>query len=286
MRVDVAVIGAGTMGAGIAQTAVTAGLSVVLYDVFPRALDRAAGRIALGLTRMVDGGKLSAEERSSALGRFSTVASLDDIAAATFVIEAVPEDLDLKRAVFRSVSQVCAADTVLATNTSSLSITKIAGSASFPERVAGMHFFNPVPVMRLVEVIPARQTSAATIERVAALATTLGKTPVRAKDTPGFIVNRVTRHFYGEALRAHAEGVPVEIVDRIMKDAGGFKMGPFELMDLIGIDVSFAVTRSIFDAFFGDSRYRPHPLQEQMIDAGMLGRKTGRGFYPYDSDNS
>ena len=281
---ELAVVGAGTMGAWIAQVALAHGLAVPLYDAFPRAVERGAGRVRAGLDRSVERGRLTANEKEAALDRLATTTGLDDLAPAPFVIEAAPEDLTLKRALFEALDRVCAPQAILATNTSSLSVTKVAAATSRPERVAGMHFFNPVPAMALVEVVAGHVTGEETLARVTALAERLGKRPVRVKDTPGFIVNRVARPFYGEPLRILAEGADVATIDRIMRAGGNFKIGPFELMDLIGIDVNFAVTKSVYEAFFGEPRYRPHPIQERMVDAGALGRKTGQGFYTYTGE--
>ncbi len=278
----VGVVGAGTMGAGIAQLAAGAGLAVTLYDVTDELLERGLGRIRAGYERAVGRGRLALDERDAALARLATTTRLDDLAAAGVVIEAAPEDLALKRQLFAQLDRICAPDAILASNTSSLSITAIAGATARPERVAGMHFFNPAPVLPLVEVISGRATSDATADAVVALAERLGKTPVRARDTPGFIVNRVARPFTGEALRIVGErlAAPSE-VDRIAR-AAGFRMGPFELMDLVGIDVNFAVHQAVYEATFQEPRYRPHPLQARMVEAGALGQKTGRGFYRYE----
>jgi len=279
---DLVVVGAGTMGAGIAQTALVHGLRVALFDAMQDALPQARQRILHGIRRMVENDRLPPEQLETLLDRLVLAKSPADFRQAPFVIEAAPEDLALKRAVFAELDAECYPEAILATNTSSLSVTRVAAATTRPQRVAGMHFFNPPTVMALVEVVGGHLTSPAVIEAVAAMARRLGKTPVIAKDTPGFIVNRVGRHFYGEALRIMAEGVEPRQIDSVLREVAGFKMGPFQLMDLIGIDVNLTVTRSIFEAFQGDPRYRPHPIQENMVDADLLGRKTGRGFYEYD----
>jgi 3-hydroxybutyryl-CoA dehydrogenase len=279
-QIDLAIVGAGTMGTGIAQIAVRSGLSVLLYDLDDDGLRRAETRVRSHIERLVEKGRL--DSSAAALAGLRTTQLLDDLGAAPFVIEAVPEDLELKAAVWHQVGQICTPNAILATNTSSLSVTRLAAQVPWPERFVGMHFFNPVPAMALVEVVSGLRTSGQTVEQVVTLARRLGKTPIRARDTPGFIVNRVARSFYGESVRILAEGVPAETVDRIMRDGCGFKMGPFELIDLIGLDVNLAVTTSIFEAMYGDPRYRPHPMQRRMVDAGLLGRKSGQGFYRYE----
>jgi 3-hydroxybutyryl-CoA dehydrogenase len=281
----IGVIGAGTMGAGIAQVAAQSGYPVVLYDIQQDFVDRGLGGIRKALQGRVDKGKLTAEEMAATLGRIQPATARDALAPAAVIIEAAPESLALKSELFQALDKLCGPDTILASNTSSLSITALGTAAGRPERVVGMHFFNPAPVMALVEVIAGARTDPAVAASVTELAQAMGKTPVQARDTPGFIVNRVARPFYGEALRMLGEQLlPVDELDRLIRLAG-FRMGPFELMDLIGIDVNFAVTESVYSAFFAEPRYRPHPIQRRMVDAGMIGRKAGRGFYVYDGDS-
>jgi 3-hydroxybutyryl-CoA dehydrogenase len=283
MASKIAVLGAGTMGAGIAQLAAQQGFEVLLYDIKDEFVQRGVSNIRSALQGRVDKGKLSQEEMEGIVGRISTTTTRDDAASADFVIEAAPEDLALKREIFSTLARLSSPGTVLASNTSSLSITSIAAASERPESVVGMHFFNPAPVMPLVEVIAGARTSAVVSQAVAQLARDLGKTPVLAADSPGFIVNRVARPFYGESLKMLGEGFAgVAQIDSAMRSAG-FRMGPFELMDLIGIDINFAVTRSVYEAFFGEPRYRPHPIQQRMVEGGTLGRKSGRGFYSYEN---
>jgi len=280
------VLGAGTMGAGIVQVGAEAGLEVVLHDPLPGASQRALERIAGFLGRKVDRGQLSADARTAAMARISEVDGLERLAGADVIVEAIPEELDLKREVFRRLDAAAAESAILATNTSSLSVARIAAATSRPERVAGMHFFNPVPLMALVEVVSAPRTApdvAATLEE---LARTMGKTPVRVTDTPGFIVNRVARPYYLEALRMLGDGAAgIQEIDAAMREVG-FRMGPFELMDAIGLDINLAVSESIFTQSFDDPRYRPHPIQRSLVDAGRLGRKTDGGFYDYGPDGA
>jgi 3-hydroxybutyryl-CoA dehydrogenase len=278
----IAVLGAGTMGAGIAQVAAQAGFPTLLYDIKQEFIDSGLGRVKSFLTGSRERGKLSAEQEQDILDRFTISTKLEDCQGATLVIEAAPEKLDLKRDIFKQLDSICAPETLLASNTSSFSVTAIAAGTKHQERVLGLHFFNPPPLMALVEVIQGDRTSAATIEKATELMRAMGKTPARAKDTPGFIVNRVARPFYNEGLRILGDGdATVETIDRIMKEAGNFRMGPFELMDLIGNDINFAATESLYRSFFEDPRFRPSPIQQRMVMGNNLGRKTGRGFYTY-----
>jgi 3-hydroxybutyryl-CoA dehydrogenase len=278
----IGIIGAGTMGAGIAHVSALSGFTVLLHDVSDAALESARSRIAKDMQSGVDKQKLSPQEMAEGLGRLQFHASLNGLRQADLVIEAALERLELKRDLFQQLESVCSETALLASNTSSLSITSIASGMAHPERVLGMHFFNPVPRMKLVELIRGYSTDEGVLEAATKFVKLLGKVPVTAKDSPGFIVNRIARPFYGEALRLLGEGVAsVEDIDRIVRLEGGFKMGPFELMDLIGIDVNFAVTKSMYEQTFGEPRYRPHIIQKTMVEAKLLGRKTKRGFYGY-----
>lgn len=278
----VAVIGAGTMGSGIAQVAAQAGHAVQLFDTRPEAVATAMASLELTFTKLVEKGKLGADEAKAVRARITPCTDLKELAGSHLVIEAIVEDLGIKRTLFTQLEALVSAECILATNTSSLAVTAIAGTCRNPERVIGLHFFNPAPLMPLVEVVPGIATGPELSGRCAELMKAWGKVPVVCKDTPGFIVNRVARPFYGEALRIHEEGIAdMATIDHAMRSVGGFKMGPFELMDLIGNDINFAVTKSVFEAFFYDPRYRPSITQQRQVESGRLGRKTGRGYYDH-----
>jgi 3-hydroxybutyryl-CoA dehydrogenase len=278
------IVGAGTMGSGIAAVAARAGLTVILHDANPDALARAAEMIREGVKRNPPTDAGDARDPAAVLSRLTYAPAMEQLSPAGAVIEAASEDLAVKSDLFRSLDRIVPSPAILATNTSSLSVTTLSRVVTNPDRVVGMHFFNPPARMDLVEIVRGGFTSSPTIDAAIALAVAMRKTPVVCRDTPGFIVNRVARPFYGEALRLLGEGVaPFEQIDDIVTRSGGFPMGPFALMDLIGIDINFAVTTSVYEQFFHEPRFRPHPIQRRMVEAGTLGRKTGRGFYDYPS---
>ncbi|BAU84540.1 3-hydroxybutyryl-CoA dehydrogenase precursor [Streptomyces laurentii] len=278
----VAVVGTGTMGQGIAQVALTAGHSVRLYDSAPGRAEEAVAAVAGRLERLVAKGRLGAAERDAALDRLHPAAELAGLADAALVVEAIVERLDVKQGLFADLEKVVGDDTVLATNTSSLSVTAIAGGLRRPGRFVGLHFFNPAPLLPLVEVVSGHATDPDTATRAYETMRGWGKTPVRCADTPGFIVNRIARPFYAEALRVFEEGgADPATIDAALRESGGFKMGPFELTDLIGQDVNEAVTRSVWESFFQDPKFTPSLAQRRLVESGRLGRKSGHGWFPY-----
>jgi len=284
----VGVVGAGTMGQGIAQIASTFGHQVYLYDAYPDQLGSAKHALRKILQRQVEKDRMTQEEVDGIMDRIHFVEDLTDFDKCGLVIEAVVEDLDIKQDVFQRIEGIVPHDCILATNTSSLSIASISSALKKPNRFLGIHFFNPAPIMPLVEIVPGITTTQETSKTARKLVDDWGKTTVLAKDTPGFIVNRVARPFYSEAIRQLEEGVAdVPTIDWAMKEIGGFRMGPFELMDFIGHDVNYKVTETVFEEFFYDPRFKPSFTQKRMVEAGYLGKKSGRGFYDYgdEADN-
>jgi 3-hydroxybutyryl-CoA dehydrogenase len=278
----IGVLGAGSMGTGIAQVAATFGHSVVLFDSNIKAVEKAISEMEKSLSKLVEKGKMSLSDKDALLSRIITSNKIEDYAGAELIIEAIIENLDVKKSVFSKMESIVSDDCILASNTSSLSIASIAAACQKPERVIGIHFFNPAPLMKLVEIIPAVQTSEATLQKSKSIIDSWQKITVITKDTPGFIVNRVARPFYGEALRIFEEGIAnIATIDWAMTEIGGFRMGPFTLMDYIGNDINYTVTETVFSSFYYDPRYKPAFTQKRLAEAGYLGRKTGRGHYNY-----
>jgi 3-hydroxybutyryl-CoA dehydrogenase len=277
----IGIVGAGTMGQGIAQICAMAGYTTILFDINEQVLQKAEATTLKNLNKGIERGKLTEADKQAALENISYTGNTLDLHC-DVIIEAVVERLEVKQNIFKDLAAINGPETILASNTSSIPITQIAAAIPNPERVVGMHFFNPAHIMKLVEVISGAATSETVAETVRQLAIKLEKTPVMAKDSPGFIVNRVARHFYVEGLKVLEEGVAdVEAIDKLMQ-ASGFKMGPFELMDLIGVDTNYSVTTSMFESFHYDAKFRPSRIQQQKVDAGHHGRKSGKGFYTYD----
>jgi 3-hydroxybutyryl-CoA dehydrogenase len=271
------------MGVGIAQLSALGGCRTALYELDPTALDRGMNQLGAALRRGVERGRWSEEAAGSALGLIEPAASVEALGDSQIVIEATPEDLKLKQDLFERLSALCAPDTILATNTSSLSVTAIAADIPSPERVVGMHFFNPPAQMELVEIIAGEESSQQALELTAQVARGMGRTPIRVRDSIGFVANRCVRPFFLESLRMLAESTAThDEIDRLVRVGLGLRMGPFELMDLIGLDVNFAVAKSFWAQSFGEPRWRPSPLHERMVASGRLGRKSGRGFYAYN----
>ena len=278
----VGIIGGGTMGSGIAQVAATAGCLVKLYDTNTEALDKSKAALEKIMARLVEKGRIDEAEKARIQDNISYVDSLKELSDSELTIEAIVENLDIKKKVFQELESYVSKKTIIASNTSSLSIASIASALKKPKRCIGIHFFNPAPLMKLVEVIPAIQTSDKVLRKTTMNIQNWGKTVAVAKDTPGFIVNRVARPFYGESLRIYEEGIAdFATIDWALKSIGGFRMGPFELMDFIGNDVNYTVTETVFKAFYYDPRYKPSFTQKRFSEAGYLGRKSGKGYYDY-----
>ena len=285
LNMNVAIIGSGTMGSGIAQVAATSGCTVKIYETNEQALQKSKQSLEVTLSKLVEKAKIDENEKNRIQSAISYVNTLQELADSNLVIEAIIENLEIKRKLFSELESLVAPETILASNTSSLSIASIAASCQKPERVIGIHFFNPAPLMQLVEVVPAVQTSEEVLNKSVQIISDWKKVVAVAKDTPGFIVNRLARPFYSESLRIYEEGfADFATIDWSLKTIGNFRMGPFELMDFIGHDVNYVVTETVFTAFYFDPRYKPSFTQKRLLEAGYLGRKSGRGFYDYSKD--
>lgn len=284
---NIGIIGAGSMGIGIAQIAAAADCNVILFDINKSASEQAIKKLEKVLLRLIEKGKINTIKKDSILNNIKIVESLESMKGSDLIIEAIVENSSIKKDLFSNLESIVSNDCVLATNTSSISITSLASCLKNPIRFIGIHFFNPAPIMSLIEIIPALQTNDNLVKEIHQLLLNWGKTPVVAKDTPGFIVNRIARPFYSEALRIYEEQIAdFATIDFAMKHIGRFKMGPFELMDFIGNDVNYAVTKSVFEAFYYDPRYRPSFTQKQYSDAGWYGRKSKKGYYDYNNELS
>ncbi len=283
----IGVVGSGAMGSGIAQVAATAGHPTIIYDTNAVALEKAKANLSSSLNKLVEKQKITAEKATDILAFTSYSSSINDFKSCDLIIEAIVENIDVKQSVFKELESITSDTCVLASNTSSLSITSIASACSNPEKVIGIHFFNPATLMPLVEIIPGVATDMVIANHCQALINSWGKVTVMAKDTPGFIVNRVARPFYSEALRIYDEQLAdMATIDWAMREVGGFKMGPFELMDLIGHDVNYVVTETVWKQFYYDPRFKPSLTQKRLLEAKFLGKKTGRGFYDYREGSS
>jgi 3-hydroxybutyryl-CoA dehydrogenase len=284
-RSEIGIIGSGTMGIGITQLAATAGHRVVLYDLNSDALKKAQTQLQIQINKLEEKGKLNASDAVALMGRIYFVEKKEALSDCKLIIEAIIENIQIKKSLFADLEHIVSTDCILASNTSSLSITGLASACKQPDRFIGLHFFNPVPIMQLVEIIPALQTDVVHIETLRKLVESWGKISVVAKDTPGFIVNRIARTYYSEALRIYEEGfADFATIDYAMTSVYGFKMGPFALMDFIGNDVNYAVTQSVWESCYYEARYKPSVIQRNLVAANWLGKKSGRGYYNYESE--